>query len=85
MSYFLMVFDRQEGRVLRQREYSGRAEALRARFRAERQHPDRENVEIVVLTADSEADLRHTHARYFESVDQIAATGLRRLDAVMSA
>lgn len=79
MKHFLVVFDRRRGQILRKQEYARSGEALRARFRAEDENPDRQNVEIVVLSAESEDDLHLTHSRYFRSVGGIAAEGLDRL------
>ena len=51
--------------------FGGDSEALRARFQAERDFGTRPEVEIVVLTADSEEDLVRTHGRYFLDLAQL--------------
>jgi hypothetical protein len=73
VSLFLLIFDRDKHTVdvtlLGDRETS-----LETLFKAEatiRDHPERE---IVLLTADDEDDLRRTHARYFESFDELLET-----------
>jgi hypothetical protein len=40
-------------------------------FEAEQLLHDHPELEIVLLTAADEDDLRRTHARYFESVDEL--------------
>ncbi len=79
MRHFLVVFDRIEGRVLRQEEYPERTGALRARFEAERLHRLNEAIEVVVLSASSSEDLRRTHRRYFERAAEIARSGVAQL------
>ena len=53
--------------------------ALSARFEAEREFRDQPDVEVVVLGADSWDALKHTHARYFSSVQELARAALERL------
>jgi len=73
MAHYLLVYDRAAGRVLRERTFDSRAEALRARFEAEREHrDDGGNVEVVVLSAQSRNDLLQTHSRYFLSLAELA-------------
>jgi len=76
MRHFLLVFNRPAGELITVREYAVRSEALQARFDAERIHRHDPSIEVVVLTAASEADLHRTHARYFEDVGEIARRGL---------
>jgi hypothetical protein len=77
MKHFLVVFDRSEGRVLREEPFSERSTALRARFQAERLHLTNPNIEVVVLSAATAEDLRKTHARYFQAVGSLAKAGLK--------
>lgn len=72
MANFLVVFDRARGRLLSEVEYLDYAEALEARFRAEKMHRGNGDIEIVVLSAASSAALRHTHSRYYQSVGELA-------------
>ncbi len=72
MSHFLIIYDRAAGRLLRQERFDRAADALTARFQAEHAYSD-ENIEIVALSAESEDDLRRTHARYFLTLDELAA------------
>lgn len=71
MKQFLVIFDRDRGSV-RTKVFVDRREALRARFAAEREHAGDANVEVVVLGANSMADLRRTHGRYFKSASDLA-------------
>ena len=72
MISFLVVFERSVGRVIQMDQFGDKREALRGRFTAERRYQDQPDVEVVVLNADSEESLRRTHARYFESVSDMA-------------
>lgn len=73
MANFLLVYDRDAGRLLRKERYDARSEALRARFEAEREFANQPEVEIVALAAESEEDLRQTHGRYFLGLEELAA------------
>jgi hypothetical protein len=73
MMYTLLVYDRAEARLVREESFSSRDEALRARFRAERDCDDHGlNREIVVLTSSSREDLIRTHSRYFYGLQRLA-------------
>lgn len=71
MKNYLVVFDRAGGQISHFEEFDDSAEALRARFAAERRHAGDANIEIVVLGADSVANLHRTHARYFKTVGEL--------------
>ncbi|MGX1886156.1 hypothetical protein [Streptomyces sp. NPDC055287] len=73
MTNVLVVYDRSAGRLLSEQQFEHRRDALAARFEAERHHRDRSNIEIVVLAARTRDDLLRTHARYFMSLDELAA------------
>ncbi|MEV4638132.1 hypothetical protein AB0J80_12355 [Actinoplanes sp. NPDC049548] len=79
MKYFLVVFDRVRGELLREEEFLDRAGALKARFAIERSEGLSADVEVVILGAESLEALRRTHARYFQTVGQLARSGLTRL------
>jgi len=68
VKYFVIVYDRGAGRLLRLEPFEGREAALEERFRQERLQPD---AEVVLLAARSEDALRRTHGRYFTSVDEL--------------
>jgi len=80
MNNYLLVYDRRSG-ALTVEEFagpSGRAPALKARLQMERQ-PGHEDTEVVVIAADSQDDLKRTHARYFGSVATLARSAGGRL------
>jgi hypothetical protein len=74
MNHYLLVYDRRQGRILETELFSDRRAALRGRFAAEREHAGDENIEVVVLGARSWEALKHTHARYFKTVSDLAAS-----------
>jgi hypothetical protein len=77
MNYFVLVYNRRHGVAKIKRVFTSadRTEALRYRFKLEAMHRGDTDIEIVVLGAESEADLRTTHARYFTTaVDLLERT-----------
>jgi hypothetical protein len=76
--HYLLIYDRQQGKVTRQMSFSQADEALAARFDAEREFSGHPEVEIVVLGADSWEDLTRTHSRYFKGLHELAETALAR-------
>lgn len=77
--YFLLVYARTEGRLLREEPFDDHREALVARFEEERAHRGDDNIEVVVLGADSREAMRNTHARYFHNIGEMASSGLTLL------
>jgi hypothetical protein len=73
VSLFLLVFDRQ-ARKVDVRELGEPDTALTSLFAAEAQLRDHPELEIVLLTAADEDDLRRTHSRYFETFDELLET-----------
>jgi hypothetical protein len=72
MSLFLLVFDRHNREVdVRQLDDRDPANAMAVLFEAEQRILEHPELEIVLLTAADEDDLRRTHARYFESFDDL--------------
>lgn len=67
---FLVVYEQSSGKVELEC-FGDRDEALRARWARELVEADRPGVEVVVLTAESEADLRRTHGRYFRGLSEL--------------
>jgi hypothetical protein len=73
---FLIEYDRQHGHICSLREWadSERLQAGRARLELELQlRESGTEREVVLLEADSEAAMRKTHRRYFESIDDLAS------------
>lgn len=74
MPNFLLVFNRRTGERPVFKEFALSGDAIRARFEMEHEYRGQPDVEVVVLTARSEAEIRATHRRYFESVRGMAAS-----------
>lgn len=72
MAHFLLVYDRDAGRLARMETLAGRREAMQARFRAETEFHGRAGIEIVALEAESEQALMRTHGRYFLGLTALA-------------
>lgn len=74
---FLIKYNRKEGIVLETKSYndSDRQTAENARLEMELSliHNGIDQ-EVVLLDANSENDLRQTHRRYFENLQEIAST-----------
>lgn len=74
MHYTLLVYDRSAAELLEERVFECKSDALAARFDAEARHRDGGvNIEVVVLAAESRADLMRTHSRYFFSLRELAS------------
>ena len=75
MTEILIEFDRATGEVRTQafRGDNARQQALAARIASERAHANYSDMEIVVLSAESEDDIGQTHARYFHSAGELAS------------
>lgn len=72
MAHFLLVYDRDAGKLLRKQEFRSHADAMRNRFAAESEFAGRPEIEIVALAAESEEDLLVTHGRYFLGLAELA-------------
>jgi hypothetical protein len=72
MTHFLLVYDRDAGKLLRKQVFAERADAMHARFRAESEFGGQREIEIVALDAESEKELQRTHGRYFLSLSELA-------------
>lgn len=77
MKYFLLVFDPAPGDLIAEVEFPDAASARKARFRVERERawegrPLGDEVEVVVLWAESAQALRRTHGRYFMTAAEMA-------------
>jgi hypothetical protein len=78
MSYFLLLYDRRQGHLLRPPVVFSDSEAdraLTARFELEDEYRSKPDVEVVLLGSESIDDLKRTHARYFKSLREIATAG----------
>jgi hypothetical protein len=70
MNLYLLIFDRTKGSV-EIREFSDPEEAVVNLLEAERRRAYAPELEVVLLNAADEEDLRRTHARYFESINEL--------------
>ena len=73
MKYFLIVYSRRAGVTdIRQVfDADDRSAALRCRMQLEAELGQDDDLEVVVLGAASEDELRQTHARYFISTSDL--------------
>jgi hypothetical protein len=71
VAHFLLIYDRRAGRLLRQTQFETDAEALAARFAAEAEYGTRPDIEILAISAASEAELRRSHGRYFHTSEEL--------------
>ena len=74
MKYFVLVYDRPNGKLIRPPEVypdAQRHDALTRRFELEREFVDRPDYEIVVLGGESEEAIRRTHGRYFKTMAEL--------------
>jgi hypothetical protein len=79
VALFLLVYDQRRGALLAGVRPFSEADADAAvaeRFRLEREHRADVNVEVVLLGASSEEQLRKTHRRYFMTPAEMAASAL---------
>lgn len=79
MTHFVLVYDRSIGEIVSDRRFddSDMKSAVESRLRSELDNREEPFIEVVLLSAESEEDLRRTHARYFpdDLRDRIAAIG----------
>lgn len=71
---FLIEYNQKEGKIVSLREYEKSRQREAEHVRIEREvELNRQGVdhEVVLLEADSEAALRRTHRRYFESLQDL--------------
>jgi hypothetical protein len=67
LQHFLLVYDLNAQRLIAQEQFEDGAEAARAYAEHERKYQGREDLEIVLVGADSIETIRQTHAHYFDS------------------
>jgi hypothetical protein len=79
MWHYLVIYDRQHGKIIHTHAYRQSREALEARFAAERQYRGQPDIEVVVLGAKSRTALLSTHARYFQGTQELAEAALDRV------
>ena len=70
MVHVVLVYQREEGRLLLQETYDDSVTAMRRQFALERM-PEYADMEVVVLSADSIETLHETHGRYFYTAAEL--------------
>ena len=72
MSFFLLTFDRRNGRDPRIEEFSDALQAMDRFVAAEREHRrENDGRGVVLLIADDEDTLRRTHSHYFMTTAEL--------------
>jgi ppGpp synthetase/RelA/SpoT-type nucleotidyltranferase len=71
---FLVAYRRSRGQLLEAESFSGKEPSLsqQRRRELEQKYQGEPDVEVVLLLARSEENLRKTHSRYFERLDELA-------------
>jgi hypothetical protein len=77
MKYFVLVYNRGPGELVGWEEFSDGPEALSRRMELERQNIRGADTEIVILLARDFDSLRRTHARYFQSSNELLQSASR--------
>lgn len=68
LKHFLLVYDLGAQRLIEQEEFDDGDKAAAAYAERERQHEGRDDLEIVLVGADSIETIKRTHAHYFDAV-----------------
>lgn len=77
--HVLLVYSLENQKLAHEEQFSDAKEALAAYVKIEREHLRDDNYEIVLIAADSEETIRHTHASYFNE-----DLGLPELEGLLS-
>lgn len=64
-TYFLLTFDRRRQKLLSKQAFNSEEQASRAYADLEARNRSKDAFEVVLVGADSEATLHHTHGHYF--------------------
>ena len=72
MRYYLIVFDRENHRIVELKEFAESEDAVHMRFKREIDHSER-GYEVVVLGATSKEALVNTHSRYFDTGRELSS------------
>lgn len=68
LRHFLLVYDLGAQRLIEQQEFDDGDRAAAAYAACESQYKDRDDLEIVLVGADSIETIKRTHAHYFDAV-----------------
>jgi hypothetical protein len=80
MVHLVLVYHRERAELLVNESFADGDDAMRRRFELERL-PEYADMEVVVLSADSEATLHETHGRYFLTDAELVERLRRSIDA----
>jgi len=84
LTHFLIVFDRTTSQLVSKTPYSEEEDAMAEFSKAERANYGNEDIEIVLLSADSIETLEKTHEHYFsgkdEKMDYVRMLNVQRRD-----
>jgi hypothetical protein len=72
--HFLLLYDLNAQKLILQREYRDGEEAAQAYAQLEAEYRGNDDVEIVLVGADSIETIRLTHGQYFEQGEAAAAS-----------
>ena len=64
-TYFLLTYDRRRSELLKNQRFTDEAQASAAYAETEKRYRGNDTVEVVLVGADSEQTLLHTHGHYF--------------------
>jgi hypothetical protein len=74
VQHFVLVYDQRLGRLVADVEVFGDSDAgMQRRFELERKFRDDPKIEVVMLSASSEEQIRRTHSRYFKTTAELLA------------
>lgn len=71
MTLFLLTYHRDRSRPTMLEAIDDHDLALERLLEAEKKVREQPELEVVLLTAASEADIRRTHSRYFKTADEL--------------
>lgn len=66
--HFLLVYDRDQQKLVAQQPFTDSKEAVDAYERMEERHRDDRQMEIVLVGADSIETVMRTHGNYFDAI-----------------
>lgn len=72
LMHYLLVYDLVAQRLVRQKEFSDGDEAAMEYATLEREYKDRDDLEIVLVGADSIETIKRTHAHYFDALETVS-------------
>jgi hypothetical protein len=77
--HVLLVYSLADQKLLRREAFNNAAQAMKAYVQAEREHLKADDVEIVLIGADSQATIETTHSSYFRGDVTVESLDLDKL------